>query len=180
MSGRNTLSRSLHDLGLSAWFGGSLMGAIGLNGAVSRAADPTERLSLSAQGWRMWAPVNTAAIVAHGIGGLGLLLGNCRRVKQQNGAMSNTIVKTALTLVAASLTAYSAVLGRKVEAESQQGGEGATEPSSGASSELAQAQRQLKMTQWAIPALTGALVVLDSQQGEQQRPTQQLRGLWKR
>jgi hypothetical protein len=30
----NTLSRSLHDLGLATWFGGSLMGAVGLNGAV--------------------------------------------------------------------------------------------------------------------------------------------------
>ena len=28
----DTLARSLHDLGLAAWFGGSLMGAIGLNG----------------------------------------------------------------------------------------------------------------------------------------------------
>ena len=28
MSTRNTLIRSMHDLGLAAWFGGSLMGAI--------------------------------------------------------------------------------------------------------------------------------------------------------
>ncbi|MFF2206234.1 hypothetical protein [Streptomyces sp. NPDC058145] len=34
MSGRNTVIRSLHDLGLAAWFGGSLMGAVGLNGAA--------------------------------------------------------------------------------------------------------------------------------------------------
>ena len=34
MAADNTLSRSLHDLGLATWFGGSLMGAVGLNGAV--------------------------------------------------------------------------------------------------------------------------------------------------
>jgi hypothetical protein len=34
MSERNTAVRSLHDLGLAAWFGGSLMGAVGLNGAA--------------------------------------------------------------------------------------------------------------------------------------------------
>ena len=34
MSG-NSLVRSLHDLSAAAWFGGSLMGAVGLNGAAS-------------------------------------------------------------------------------------------------------------------------------------------------
>jgi hypothetical protein len=35
MAQDNTLARSLHDVGLAAWFGGSLMGAVGLNGAAS-------------------------------------------------------------------------------------------------------------------------------------------------
>jgi hypothetical protein len=34
MAQDNTVARSLHDLGLAAWFGGSLMGAVGLNGAA--------------------------------------------------------------------------------------------------------------------------------------------------
>ena len=34
MAADNTLSRSLYDLGLATRFGGSLMGAVGLNGAV--------------------------------------------------------------------------------------------------------------------------------------------------
>lgn len=37
---RNTVLRSLHDLGLAAWFGGNLMGAIGVNGAAAKAKDP--------------------------------------------------------------------------------------------------------------------------------------------
>jgi hypothetical protein len=42
MPERNTVVRSLHDLGLAMWFGGSLAGAVGFNGA---AADvPDERL----------------------------------------------------------------------------------------------------------------------------------------
>ena len=51
----------------------------------------------------------------------------------------------------------------------EEGGSGATEPTSDASSELANAQRQLKLVQWAIPVVTGALLVLGAQQGEQQR-----------
>ena len=42
MAARNTLVRSLHDLGLAAWFGGTLMGAVGLNGATAKAKDPAE------------------------------------------------------------------------------------------------------------------------------------------
>jgi hypothetical protein len=35
----------------------------------------------------------------------------------------------------------------------------------------------LKYLQWALPVLTGAIVVLGAQQGEQQRPSQILAGL---
>ncbi len=174
MSQRNTLVRSLHDVGLSAWFGGSLMGAVGLNGAVAEAVDPAERLRLSSLGWKRWAPVNAGAIGLHAVGGAGLILANRRRVAQQGEAKANTVVKTALTVAAAGLTAWSGALGRKVEEQSHQGAPGATEPSASASKDLAAAQRQLKITQWAIPALTGVLVVMAAQQGEQQRPSQQL------
>ena len=34
---RNTLSRSLHDVGLSAWFGGTLANAVALNPAAADA-----------------------------------------------------------------------------------------------------------------------------------------------
>lgn len=175
MSHRNTLIRSLHDLGLSAWFGGSLMGAVGLNGATGRAEDPTERLHLSSLGWKLWSPVAAVAIVAHAVGGGGLVLADRRRVAQQDGAGLNTAVKATITVAAAALTAYSGVLGARVEEHSHEGAEGATEPSPGASTTLADAQRRLRVVQWAIPALTGVLVVMAAQQGEQQRPVEQLR-----
>jgi len=175
MSERNTLIRSLHDVGLSAWFGGSLMGAVGLNGATADAHDPAERLRLSSLGWKRWAPVNAAAIGVHAIGGAGLIAANRGRVAHQDGAGANTAVKLGLTVVAAGLTAWSGALGRKVEEQSHQGAPGATEPSSSASKDLAAAQRQLQITQWAIPAVTGVLVVMGAQQGEQQRPSQQLK-----
>ena len=35
MSERDTVLRSMHDTGLAAWFGGSLMGAVGLNSAAA-------------------------------------------------------------------------------------------------------------------------------------------------
>jgi hypothetical protein len=131
----NTVSRSLHDLGLATWFGGSLMGAVGLNGAAAQVEEPRQRLRVANSGWNRWTPVNLAGIAAHVTGGLILLGANKGRV------------------------------------------EGSTDPSGDTPEDVAKAQRQLKVLQWVIPALTGAVLVLNARMGEQQRPAQVSRGL---
>ena len=180
MSQRNTLVRSMHDLGLAAWFGGSLMGAVGLNGGASQAKEPSERLRVSSAGWARWAPVSAAAIGVHAIGGIGLIAGNKNRLSNQDEAQSNTVVKTALTVLAAGLTAWSGRLGATVAKHADNPATSVTQPSPAANDELANAQKQLAVCQWAIPAVTGVLIVLGAQQGEQQRPLQRLGGLAKR
>jgi hypothetical protein len=170
VSQRNTLVRSLHDLGLAAWFGGTLMGAIGLNGATAKAQDPMERLRLSSIGWGRWAPVELAAIATHGIGGIGLILGNKSRLATQGEARSNTLVKLGFTGLAGAATLYSAILGTRIAKHADEGARGVTEPGATTSPELASAQRQQKVLQWSLPLLTAVLVVLAAQQGEQQRP----------
>ena len=75
-SNRNTIIRSMHDLGAATWFGGSLMGAIGVNGASKDVKDPTERATVASAGWARWVPVLAAAIGAHLVGATGLLLAN--------------------------------------------------------------------------------------------------------
>jgi hypothetical protein len=169
MSERNTLVRSLHDIGLAAWFGGSLMGATGLNGAASEAASPVERLKLSNAGWAKWTPWQVAAVGTHAVGGVGLILANRQRVAQQPGAGSNTAVKLILTVAAAGVTAYSGVLGAKLKKFESVGSASATDPLPEAPAEQKAAQQQLKIAQWVIPALTGVLLVLGAAQGEQQR-----------
>lgn len=55
MAQRNTVIRGLHDLGLAAWFGGSLMGAVGLNKAAEQEADRLdESIRISGAGWDKW------------------------------------------------------------------------------------------------------------------------------
>ena len=170
MSSRNTFVRSMHDLGLATWFGGSLMGAVGLNGATAQAHDSSERLRLSSLGWARWTPVTIAAVGAHAIGSLGLIAGNSNRLAHQDEARSNTKVKTVLTVAAAGVSLYSGLLGAKIAKHANEGGHGVTEPAASASDELESVQRQQKALQWVIPALTGVLVILGAQQGEQQRP----------
>ncbi|MET7443093.1 hypothetical protein ABZS63_39625, partial [Streptomyces sp. NPDC005568] len=77
MSDRNTVIRSLHDVGLAAWFGGSLMGAVGLNGAAKDQGETARgRARIASSGWAKWTPVNAAAIGVHLFGGGGLLAAN--------------------------------------------------------------------------------------------------------
>ncbi|MBA2529284.1 MAG: hypothetical protein H0V19_04880 [Euzebyales bacterium] len=188
MTETNSVARSLHDLGLAAWFGGSLMGAVGLNGASQEVTDPTDRARVANSGWGRWTPVNAAAIAAHVIGGAQLTRANKGRLTSQQGAGAAAGLKTALTAAALGTTAYSRVLGQKVmeaeakEAQSSMGPDGlpvadATTPTASTPDEAAKAQKQLKALQWAIPVLTGAVLVVNARMGEQQRPAEVAKGL---
>src|SRR5215210_7226439 len=115
---RNTLSRSLHDLGLSAWFGGTLANAVALNAAAAEAGKDTGRVAN--EGWNRWTPVDAA--------------GN---PSARSGTKPTKLTKA----------------------------------------EAAQAMAQLDQLQWVVPALTGALVVVSSYAGEQQRPSEVLKGV---
>jgi hypothetical protein len=173
----NLVARSVHDLTAAAWFGGSLMGAIGLNGAAAEAKDPAERTRLSSKGWMKWAPVQTAAFASHLVADLAIAFENKERIAKQDGVARDTVIKTAVTLAGAAVTLYAGILGKKVDQLADQGGEGATEPRAGASDELKSAQQQLKLLQWAIPALAGAVIILGAKHGEMQRPKNVFAGL---
>jgi hypothetical protein len=177
MAADNTVSRSLHDLGLATWFGGSLMGAVGLNGAAAEVEEPKQRLRVATAGWNRWTPVNLAGIAAHVAGGAVLLGANKGRVASQQGVAQATVVKTALTGAALAATAWSRALGAKLNEAGEVPVEGGTDPSGDTPQDVAKAQRQLKVLQWVIPALTGAVLVLNARMGEQQRPAQITGGL---
>jgi CBS domain-containing protein len=177
MAQDNTVARSLHDLGLAAWFGGSLMGAVGLNGAAAVVDQPEQRLRVANAGWARWTPVNLAGIAAHVAGGAMLLGANKGRLAGQRGVATATITKTALTGLALAATGYSRALGAKLQQVGDAPAEGGTTPTSGTPEEVAKAQRQLNVLQWVIPGLTGATLVLNAQMGEQQRPTNVTAGL---
>ncbi|NHC44364.1 hypothetical protein [Motilibacter aurantiacus] len=177
---QNTVSRSLHDVGLAAWFGGTLANAVALNPAASAASGARSTGAVANAGWDRWTPVNAAAIGAHLLGSVLQLSGNKERVKSQQGVASMSLLKTGITAAALGVTAYSRVLGRKVSAHADVPAESGTEPSGGTPPEVAAAQKQLRLLQWAIPGLTGALVVISAYAGEQQRPTEVKKGVAER
>ena len=115
MPDRSTVVRALHDLGLAAWFGGSLMGAVGLNGAAEDEGGNLRTAQIASHGWARWTPLNAAAIGMHLLGGAGVLLVNRRRVVGQRGVGASTMAKALLTAAALGVTGYSRVLGKKIE-----------------------------------------------------------------
>jgi hypothetical protein len=173
----NTVARTLHDLGLAAWFGGSLMGAVGLNGAAAQVEEPTQRLRVANTGWARWTPLNLAGITAHLAGGAVLTRANKGRLAGQQGVAATSTIKTALTVAALGTTAYARVLGKRLERAGDVPVEGGTTPNPATPDEVTRAQRQLTALQWVIPVLTGAVLVVNARMGEQQRPAQVSKGL---
>ncbi len=180
MADDNSVARSLHDLGLAAWFGGSLMGAVGVNGAAAQVDEPKQRLRVANAGWNRWTPVNLAAIAAHLAGGAVLLTANKGRVAGQQGVAQATAVKTGLTVLALGATAWARALGAKLDRAGEIPVEGGTDPSGDTPEDVAKAQQQLKYLQWGIPLLTGAMLIVNARMGEQQRPTQASGGMFRR
>jgi hypothetical protein len=166
----DTLARSLHDVGLAAWFGGSLMGAVGLNGAAAQVDDSKQRARVANAGWAHWTPINLAAIGAHVLGGALIITANKGRIAGQQGVASWTVAKLGVTVAALAATGYARVLGQKMEQFGDVPVEGGTEPLPETPDEVKAAQRQLKLLQWTIPALTGTALVMNARMGEQQRP----------
>ncbi len=176
----NTLARTAHDLGLAAWFGGSLMGAIGLNGASKEVDDPRQRARVANAGWARWTPANAAAIGSYLVGGTVLTGTNKARIAGQKGVASISLAKAALTAVTLGATAYSRALGQKVMQNGDVPVRDGTTPNSSTPEEVARSQKQLKILQWAIPANVAVLIALSSKMGEQQRPQNFVKGLGRR
>lgn len=124
--------------------------------------------------------MHATAFGTHLVGGIGLIVANKGRVAGQDGALANTVIKSVVTVGGLGLTLYSGLLGRKVGSLADAGAEGATEPRPGAPEELAKAQKQLKMLQWALPVVSGVMILLGAQQGEMQRPQNLIGGFFGR
>lgn len=156
------------------------MGAVGLNGAAAAVTDANDRARVASVGWAKWAPVNAGAIAAHAIGGALIIKSNNGRIAGQKGVAAWTTAKLALTGAAVATTAVSGYYGAQLAKAGPVPAAGATEPAASTPPEAAAAQKRLRLLQWALPALTGAVVVANVVMGEQQRPAEVVKGAGKR
>jgi hypothetical protein len=166
MATDNRVLRSVDQLSLAAWFGGSLMGATSL----PRAAAVGEReIEAEGEGWSAWQPVQSLAIAAQLVSGIGLTVVNRKRLVAQRGVATTSVLRTVLTGAAVVATAGAAATGQQLQERLQRRTAGREE--------LYRLESRTRRWQWAVPALTGALVVLDAVMGEQQRPQEVKRGV---
>ncbi len=164
MTAYSTTVRAVHLLTNAAWFGGSLMGAVGLNPAAREGDSPREQAEIADRGWTTWGPVQGGAIALHLVSGIAILADNRRRTLSHTPTTVAVLAKTALTgaALAASVAAYvnGAHLGQAREKADQ-------DP--GARRLARELTQRLRWLQWATPLTTGGLLVLDAYLGEQQR-----------
>lgn len=167
--------RSLHDLGLASWFGGSVFGSVALPSAEG-AIDGGEGAArdVESETWSRWSPVVTGSMAAHLVGGAGLLLGNRARHRYQKGVARTSAVKTALTVSAVALTIAAAADGYRSQDRRRRLAQG-DDPALRSTQD--RADRRMRVVGSLIPATTGALVVLGALEGEQQRPREVLTGV---
>lgn len=139
------------------------MGAVGLNPAARRPDTERERVEVSGTGWERWGPVQGGSIALHLLSGMAILADNRNRVVAHPPTTVAVAAKTALTgaAIASSVAAY--VYGERLGKASGEDGH-PTDPEA-----ADRARRKLAWLQWTTPALTGSLLVLDAQLGEQQR-----------
>jgi uncharacterized membrane protein len=164
MSGYSTLVRATHLVTNAAWFGGSLMGAVALNPAAREGDGSREQADIADTGWTRWGPVQGTAIGVHLVSGVAILADNRRRVVAHTPTTLAVVAKTALTgaAVLASAAAY------RVGAELGEAKERA-EHDPAAAGEARSLATRMRWLQWATPATTAGILVLDAYLGEQQR-----------
>ncbi len=64
MTGVSNAAKAAHNLGLAAWFGGTLFGQAALNPTVSRIGDRRERGRVLNESWGRYNAVNSVALAA--------------------------------------------------------------------------------------------------------------------
>lgn len=166
MTFMSTAIRATHLVTNAAWFGGSLMGAVGLNPAAEQARTQRGEAEISGTGWEKWGPVQGASIGLHLLSGLGIVADNRRRTLVHPPTTAAVALKTALTgaALAASYGAYH--YGQQLGDVRTGSDDSGDQPVRTSAREL---ESKLLWLQWAVPATTGALLVLDAYLGEQQR-----------
>jgi hypothetical protein len=151
-----------------------------VNGAAGDVDDRQQAARVVRSGWSRWAPVQYGAIAAHGVGAILLTRANRGRLAHQRGVASMAIAKAGLTAAALAATGYASLLGQRMDRAGDVPVEGGTEPAPDTPLEVAGAQRQLRVLQWLTPVLTGAVVVVNDVMGEQQRPVEVTKGVFRR
>ena len=161
--------QAVHDLGTALWFGGSVMGIAGVNKSGSDLTAGIDKVRVASSAWSRFQPAQFGGIAATLITGLQLTRSNKERLALQKGYGSVGTLKAALTVAGAGATAYAAYSGAQIGKLAEQAARNgdlevkdATLPSAGTPAEIKKWQARQRVTQAAVPALAGAVIVCNA------------------
>jgi len=160
-----TVLRIAHDVSLAVWFGGALMGAVGLNSATMEVDDHTQRTRVANAGWFRWAPLVAGAVLVHVVAAA--LLGRLPIAAFDEGGTGTGRlrgVRAGATALAVASTIGTGVSGERVVRGGDVPVATAVRPIAATPPDVAKAQRQLRRTQWMVPGFTASLWVLEGLQ----------------
>jgi hypothetical protein len=163
------LAQSVHDLGTALWFGGSVMGIAGVNKSGSDLTTGIDKVRVASSAWSRFQPAQFGGIAATLVTGLQLTRSNKQRLALQKGYGSVGALKAALTVAGAGATAYAAYSGAQIGKLAEQAAKNgnlevkdATLPTAGTPPEIKKWQARQRVTQAAVPALAGAVIVCNA------------------
>ena len=163
------LAQAVHDLGTALWFGGSVMGIAGVNKSGADLTSGIDKVRVASSAWSRFSPAQWGGIAATLGTGLQLTSSNKARLALQKGYASVGTLKAALTVAGAGATAYAAYSGAQIGKLAEQAAKNgnlevkdATLPSAGTPAEIKKWQARQRVTQAAVPALAGAVIVCNA------------------
>jgi hypothetical protein len=145
------------------------MGIAGVNKSGSDLTAGIDKVRVASSAWSRFQPAQFGGIAATLITGLQLTRSNRERLALQKGYASVGTLKAALTVAGAGATAYAAYSGAQIGKLAEQAAKNgdlevkdATLPSAGTPAEIKKWQARQRVTQAAVPALAGAVIVCNA------------------
>ena len=159
MTEASNTAKIAHNLGLAAWFGGSLFGQIALNPTVSRISDRSERGRVLNESWARFNAVNALAIAST------LLAWRAGDLKDDAELRAPALARAKNLLLggAATNAIASAILGARLASQARGGAtpvESGTEPAPETPQEAATSQRLIGFFGSGSIALLAAVIAL--------------------
>ncbi len=182
------VAQAVHDLGSALWFGGTVMGAAGVNKSGNQLTQGIDRIRVASSAWARFTPAQWAGIAATLLAGARLTAVGGRRIALQQGFGSVGALKAGIVLAGAGATGYAAYCGSRIGALAEQAEQrgtpvevkDATIPTAATPPEIATWQRRQRLTQFAVPVLAAANIVCGSYLVQSYRAVSTVKGVARR
>jgi hypothetical protein len=180
--------QAVHDLGAALWFGGSVMGGVGVNKSGEDLRDDIDKIRVAESAWRRFAPAQLLGIGAVLVAGSQLTWKSKGRLAVQHGVGRAGAAQAATAVAGTAATAFAAYSGRKIGELTERARErgnavdvkDATVPSPATPPEIATWQRRERIAQYLVPLFAGANIVLNAYLTQQYRPGRTATGIVQR